>query len=237
MWDLTDLYPSVDSWNTAHTDLKARVEKLGRYKGTLGGSADAMLNALSAISDTRKDLDRLFVYASLKKDEDVRVAAGQERAGLAQSLSARFGEMTAWITPEILGLGPDKVHAFEAASPELKKHFGFMLENILRAKPHTLSDESEAVLAAASNVLAQPDNIYSQLANGDLPFPSVTLSDGTKIERLDQSAYTQLRQAHNREDRKKVFDTFWGAWSKYEGTFGAMLNTQVLAEEFDAKVR
>jgi len=34
-----------------------------------------------------------------------------------------------------------------------------------------------------------------------------------------------------------VFDTFWGTWKKYEGTFGASLNTQVLAEEFDAKVR
>ena len=34
-----------------------------------------------------------------------------------------------------------------------------------------------------------------------------------------------------------MFDAFWGTWKKYEGTFGADLNTQVLGEEFDAKVR
>lgn len=237
MWDLTDLYPSADDWTKAHGDLKDRVEKLSAYKGTLGGSANAMFKALDDISRTHKEVDRLYVYASLKKDEDVRIAAGQERAGLAQSLSARLGEVTAWVTPEILRLGEKKIRAFEAESPKLKNHFGFMLENILRGKPHTLGDESEAVLAAAGNVLAQPDNIYSQLANGDLPFPPVTLTDGTKIERLDQAAYAQFRQANNREDRKKVFDAFWAAWGKYEGTFGAMLNTQVLAMEFDAKVR
>ena len=49
------------------------------------------------------------------------------------------------------------------------------LDNILRGAPHTLSPESENVMAAAGNVLIQPNNIYSQLANGELPFPSITL--------------------------------------------------------------
>ena len=34
-----------------------------------------------------------------------------------------------------------------------------------------------------------------------------------------------------------MFDAFWGTWKKYEGTFGATLTTQVMAEVFDAKVR
>ncbi len=57
------------------------------------------------------------------------------------------------------------------------------------------------------------------------------------MEHLDQAAYTKYRQVPNRADRKLVFDAFWGAWKKYEGTFGASLITQILAEEFDAKVR
>jgi oligoendopeptidase F len=237
MWDLSDLYPSAEAWTAAHAKAKGEVDGLDRYKSTLGKSAAGMLAALDAISRAGKEVTRLNVYAALKGDEDVRVAKDQERVQLAQALGTRLGEKTAWVSPEIIAIGAKKVHEFEKQSPELAKRFDFNLDNILRAAPHTLSPESENVMAAASNVLIQPNNIYSQLSNGELPFPSVTLADGTKIERLDQSAYTKYRQAPDRADRKKVFDAFWGTWAKYEGTLGASLNTQVLAEEFDAKVR
>jgi oligoendopeptidase F len=93
------------------------------------------------------------------------------------------------------------------------------------------------VLAAASSVTMQPENIFSQLSNGDLPYPSLTLSDGTVIERLDYAAYSRYRQVPNREDRKKVFDAFWGAWKQYEGTFGTMLSAQIKANEFTTSQR
>lgn len=237
MWDLTDLYKSADAWTAAKDKTQAAVAKLDGYKGTLGKSAADLYAALSAVSDAHKEVDRLATYASLKKDEDVRISDNAMRQQLAQALASQLGEKTAWLTPEILAVGADKIKSFEAENPALKKRFGFILANILRSAPHTLGAEAEGVMAAAGNVLAQPDNIYSQLSNGELPFPSLTLSDGTKIDSLDQAAYGKWRQAPNREDRKKVFDAFWGTWKKYEGTFGATLNTQVLAEEFDTKER
>jgi oligoendopeptidase F len=237
IWDLSDLYASPEAWTAAHGKALAEAGKLDGYKGTLGKSAADMLTALNAISAVHKEVDRLSVYASLKGDEDVRVAPNQERQQLAQALGATLAEKTSWLTPEILAVGAEKVKSFEKQSAELNRRFGFILDNILRAAPHTLGAEAENVMASVSNVLAQPDNFYSQLSNGELPFPSLTLADGTKIERLDQAAYAKYRQAPNREDRKKVFETFWSTWQKYQGTFGADLNTQVLAEEFDAKVR
>jgi oligoendopeptidase F len=236
-WDLRDLYPTQDAWTAAKDKTQAAIDKLPAFKGTLGKSSADMLTALKAVSDARRELDRLYVYASLKADEDVTVSSNQERRQLAQTLAAGFSEKVSWLTPEVLAVGADRVKAFEAESPELKKHFGFTLANILRNAPHVLSPEAELVMAGASNVLAQPDNIYSQLSNGELPFPGLTLSDGTKIEHLDQAAYSKYRQADNRDDRKKVFDTFWKTWKSYEGTFGATLNTQILAAEFDAKQR
>ena len=237
MWDLGDLYSSPEAWTAAQAKTMAAVEGLDKYKGTLGKNAQSMLSALDAISMVSKEVARLNVYASLKGDEDVRIAANQERVQLGQTLQTRFGEKTAWISTEVLSVGAREVGEFEKQSPELAHRFDFYLGNILRAAPHTLSPETENVMAAATNVLIQPNNIYSQLSNGEVPFPGVTLSDGTKVDRLDQAAYAKYRQAPNRADRKLVFDNFWGTWKKYEGTFGASLITQVLAEEFDAKVR
>jgi oligoendopeptidase F len=64
----------------------------------------------------------------------------------------------------------------------------------------------------------------------------VTLSDGKSVK-LDQAAYTLHRQDVNRDDRKHVFDAFWGAFKSYEGTFGANLQAAVLGTVFNAKAR
>ena len=132
MWDLSDLYASPEAWTAAHDKVLAEANKLDGYKGTLGKSAADMLTALNAISAVHKEVDRLGGYASLKRDEDVRVAENQERQQLAQALYATLGEKTSWLTPEILAIGADKVKSFEAQSAELKRLFGFTLDNILR---------------------------------------------------------------------------------------------------------
>ena len=236
-WNLGDLYANDDAWKAAHDEINAEAGKLPAFKGTLGKSAADMLKALDAISHARKEANRLYVYASLKGDEDVNNAPNQERQQAALAVQTTIGENTAWVTPEILSVGADKIKAFEQASPELQNRFGFYLENTLRAAPHTLGVEAEGVLASAGNVLNQPDNVYSVLSNGEIPFPALRLSDGTKIDRLDSQAYGKWRTSPDRGDRKKVFDAFWGTWKKYQGTLGATLTTQVMGEVFQAKVR
>lgn len=236
MWDLRDLYPSAEAWTAERDSTKTAIEKLDAYKGTLGKSAKDLLAALSAMSDAQRSLSRLSSYANLQADEDVRIAANQERQQLGASLYTLFNEKTSWVTPEILAVGDAKIRKFIAQEPELASRFGFYLDNQLRYAPHTLSGESEAVLASAGDVLQQPNAIYSVLANAEAPFPSVKLSDGSTVT-IGQGTYAKYRQSPVRGDRKKVFDAFWGMWKKYEGTLGATLTTQVMGEVFNAKVR
>jgi oligoendopeptidase F len=236
MWDLSDLYRTPEAWTAEHDKLQEEAKGLEQYKGTLGKSAADMLKALSAYSHVRKESARLSVYAGLKGDENVKIAVNQERQQSAQALETLISSRTAWLAPEILTIGADKVYAFEKESPELAKRFGFFLDNTLRAAPHTLGVEAEGVLAEAGNVLNQPNTIYSQLANGELPFPEITLSDGKKV-RLDQAAYNKYRQSLNRDDRKHVFDSYWKTFHDFQGTMGSTLTAQVLGEVFEARVR
>jgi len=236
VWDLSDLYATAEAWTQAHDSAKAAAERLETHKGTLGRGAGAMAAALDAISGVQKEALRLLVYAVLKGDEDVRIAENQERRQLAGALLTTIGERTAWLAPEILAVGETKVRAFRAEEEGLRGRHGFFLDNTLRAAPHTLSTESEGVIAATGNVLQQPNNVYDQLANGELPFPTITLADGSEVK-LTQAAYSKYRQAPDRADRKKVFDAFWGAWQQYKGTMGAMLTTQIMGDVFQARVR
>ena len=236
MWDLTDLYPSPAAWTAAFARVKADADGLKHLQGTLGADAGAMLGALDAISRVRKEHLRLAAYAGLKADEDLGSASDQERRQQADALATLIGENTAWVAPEILAIGAERVRSLQAAEPALVARFGMFLDDTLRAALHTLGLEGESVLASAGDVLRQPGNIYDQLADSELPYPTVKLSDGTGA-RLNQTAYARYRQVANRGDRKLVFDAFWGAWKCYEGTIGAVLTSAVMGHVFSAKAR
>ena len=236
MWDLSDLYATPQAWSDAFARTQTAAAALAGYKGTLGGSAAAMLAALDAISAAQREYVRLAVYASLKADEDLRVAADQERRQQSQELGTLIAQKTSWVAPEIIALGADTVHRFLSESVPLAQRFDFFLDNTLRSAPHTLGEQAENVMAAAGTFLQQPGTVRALLANGELPLPTVTLSDGRKV-RLDPSAYDKYRQSANRAERKLVFDTFWGAWSRYQGTLGGLLSAQVMGDAFTAGAR
>ena len=235
-WDLGDLYATEQAWADSYQLTRATADRLTAYQGTLSKSANTMFKALDAISAVNRETTRLSVYAFLKSDEDLRNSGALERKQQAQTLGTKVAEKTAWVAPELLQAGAKKVRAFRAANQALEGRFGYYLDNTLRAAPHTLGLEAEKILAAAGSLLAQPDTLHSQLADAELPVPTVTLADGSSV-RLDQSAYEKYRQSANRADRKLVFDGFWGAWKKFEGTAGSLLTTQVMGDHFTAQSR
>lgn len=235
VWDLGDLYPDVTSWEAAYEEVSRRIDGLPDHQGTLGDSAGTMAEALSDISNTYKEAGRVYVYTSLQRDENQRNAEAQDRFGRARQLLNDWDSATSWVDPEILQVGEETVIDFLDREPELEK-FRFMLEDILRQAPHTLDPETESLLARADLVLSAPQQIYENYANADIPWPSVTLSDGTEVT-LNQAGYSRWRATENRDDRKLVFDTFWGAWQQYANGMGATLATEVQSNVFMARTR
>jgi oligoendopeptidase F len=235
-WDLSDIYTTPDAWDSAYTAAKARADVLGDLQAGMGNNAASVLKTLTTISDVRREVSRLYTYSKLKGDEDLRFAPAQERNQRAQALAAMLEEKTSWAAPAIQALGTARINAFIAAEPELKKRFDFYLKDTLRSTAHTLSPEGEGLLAASGIVLAQPNNIYQQLAEAELPRSKVRLSNGKTIT-LTQDAYEVHRRSPVRADRKAVFDGFFGSWKSFEGSFGASLATQVQGNIFTARSR
>ncbi len=235
VWDLTELYPSDAAWDTERTAIAGALPGLAAFKGTLGSDSAGMARALRTILDLRKRLGRLQTYASLKRDEDTRIAANQDRLQRAELLSTDFDSATAYLAPEIIRIGQAKIDQFIAAEPALKP-FVFFLYDTLRQAPHTLGDEAEGLLAASDTVRQAPQTIYTLLANANVPWPTVALSDGRKV-RIDSQAYTAMRELPNRDDRKAVFDAFFGEWADYKQTFGATLAGGIQGTIFEAKAR
>lgn len=235
-WDLTELYPDLAAWEAARKEVVAALPRLAGYKGTLGQGAGAMVKALEDISAVMLKFMRVYVHASLRADEDVRVSANQERNAQVEDLYAQFGEATAWTSPEVLELGKDQVEGYIAANDTLRHQFAYSLRKTLRQAAHTLDTKGEQILAAVSSPLSGPQTIREQLFSSDIPWPTVTLSDG-RSQRLDAQGYTLTRDAPSREDRKKVFDAFFGQMGKFQNSLGTAMAAKLKGDVFEARAR
>ena len=234
-WDLRDLYPSTAAWTASKTAAEKRLPALAKFRGRLGVSAESLVVALSTMMSVHRDLSRLYNYASMLSDQDVRVSSHLAMRQTMDKLFVDYGTATAFVQPEILALGGDKVRAMIASEPRLAE-YRMYLEGILRFAPHTLGAAEEKLLAQAGLMASAGGDIRSILTDAEMPYPTVRLSNGERV-RLDAAAYTAHRQATHRPDRDTVFRAFWGKHREFQGTLGAALNAQVRAHVFNRDVR
>jgi len=234
-WDLTELFPSIDAWNEAREEILADFDKIEARRGSLGTSADSLYETYRLVSDTLKKAGRVYVYASLNSDEDLRITDTQERNQLGSIMFSRFGESTAWMQPEIIEVGREVIESYIHEDERLAP-FAFQLDDSLRNAPHTLGAEAEQTLSYFSQTFSAPSTTYSLLANSDIPWPTITLADGEEAL-IDSQGYARVRRSTNREDRKLVFDTFWNKWLEYRNSIGTVLNSHMQTQVALAKAR
>jgi oligoendopeptidase F len=234
-WNLADIFPSEAAWRTQKEQIEKELPKLREFQGTLGSSPKALADALEYMSRLDKELSRLYVYASMLSDQDTRLSGPQGMQQEMQQLFARFGAEAAFIEPEIVKTGKAIVDKSIAAEPRLKTYV-FLLNDIFRRAPHTLSDAEEKLLADAGPLAGSPGNIYTILTNADFPYPTITLKDG-KTVKVDQAGYSDLRTSPVREVRQAAMSAFFNALGGFSRTMGMTMNSSVQRSLFYSRAR
>ncbi|MEA2338996.1 MAG: oligoendopeptidase [Thermoanaerobaculia bacterium] len=234
-WRLTDIYASDDAWRAAKDKLVARIAEAKKLKGTLGQSPAQLATGLMLISDLNKEFSRIYVYAAMISDQDTRDTKYRAMKQEMDQLASSFGADTSFVEPEILKIDRATIDSFIAKEPKLAP-YTFYLHDLLRRQTHTLSEPEEKIIADAGLMSSAPSDVYGVFTNADFPFPTVTLADGT-TRKLDQATFSVSRSLPNRDDRKKVFEAYFGALGDYRGTIGTALNAEVQKDLFYMRAR
>ncbi|HXG38694.1 MAG TPA: oligoendopeptidase F [Bacteroidota bacterium] len=234
-WDLSHIFPNDEAWKRAKEELVSKIPGIERYKGKLGTSAEQLYNGLDLVSNLTKEFYRLYSYASMSSDQDTR---DSKYLGMQQEMSqigTNLGAAAAFIEPEILKIDRSTIDAFLKSEPKLGiyRHY---LDDILRRKAHTGTEGEEKIIADAGLMADGPQSIYGIFSDADFPYPETTLSDGKPVK-LDKATFSLLRTSKNREDRKKVFSTFFGRLNDFRRTYGTQLYAEVKKNIFYKRAR
>lgn len=234
-WRLEDLYPSDAAWRQAKNDVAGRLDEIVQYKGKLTESPSALLACLTLHSEFSKSFGRLHSYAHMKSDQDTRDATYLAMKQETEQLITEYNTRASFIEPELVALEPAAVEKFIEAESGLKVYRMYLMD-VLRAKPHTLSQQEEKILARTGQMADGPGSVYTVFSNAEMPYPEITLSDGTTAT-LNKSGFALHRASSNREDREAVFQTFWTAIDKFRQTFGVQLYSHLQTHIFYTRSR
>ncbi|MCY6959342.1 oligoendopeptidase F [Clostridium brassicae] len=233
-WDISKVYTSIEQWEADFELLKKEALKLKEYKGKLNEGKE-LLAFLKLDEEISRLADKLAVYAFLRSDEDTTNTIFQALKNKIESYLAELMAVSSFFVPEILSYDEGTIEKAIQEVPELNM-YKFMLEKILKKKPHTLSSEMEELLASVSDCLNAPGNIFGMLTNADLTFPNIRDEEGKEVV-LTEGSYSKYIKSKDRKVREDAFKALFGTYEKYKNTLATSLTSSIKNFSFVAKTR
>lgn len=234
-WKLEDMIPTGEAWEKLFCETSRELREYEAFKGTLGDSAQALYEALKFDDKISQKVERLYVYARMRSDQDTGQQKYQEMFGRAQSLSSRAAEFSSFLIPEILAIPKEALDRYMESDGGLAV-FKRLMEIILNKRDHTLSAEMEGLLAQSCEATQGASQIFTMFNNADVKFPVITGEHGQEI-RVTHGNYISLMEHKDRRIRKDAFMALYSVYRQYQNTLAAAFSSNVKQAVFYARAR
>ena len=234
-WDLSTIFETDQKWEEELALLTEDTKEAASLEGHLLDSAESLLNITERYLDLSRRLEKLYVYAHMKNDQDTRVAKYQEYYAKAMTLYSQLDQVFSFYEPEFMAITEEQYQNFLAEEPKLQpyKHF---FDKLLQNKDHVLSQREEELLAGAGEIFGAASETFAILDNADIVFPLVKDEDGNEVQ-LSHGVYMRLVESKNREVRRGAYEALYSTYEQYQHTYAKTLQTNVKVQNYRAKVR
>lgn len=234
-WKLEDILESDEAWEALFAEEKKEITRYAKFKGHLGESADTLYACLCFDEECSQKVEKLYVYARMRSDQDTGDQKYQEMFGRAQSLSCSAAEQSSFLAPEILDIPENCLKEFLGSGNGIAR-FSRVLEQILAKKPHTLSGKMEELLAQSQEAMQGASQIFTMFNNADIQFPTILDSEGNETA-ITHGNYISLLESSDRRVRREAFQGLYQVYRQFKNTVAAMYSAQVKQAVYYAKVR
>lgn len=230
-WKTSDIFASDEDWEKAFVQAEKKID-FGKYRGTLN-TAENVLAYFKAEEAFEIEAMRLYLYAFLRHDEDVRVTKYNAYMAKIMSLFTKLSAETAFATPELTALPQEKLAAF--AKDGSLKDYDYFFRRLLAKKEHVLSEAEEKILAQTSEPMDTAHGVFEMLDNAELNLPEIEI-DGKK-EQLTHGLYSVCMSGSDGKKRKEAFELYYSAYRKIINTLATTYFGNVKKDIFYKNVR
>ncbi len=222
-WDVTQIYADDMAWRQALVDADTRIQTLAKRAGSFANGPDAVAEAYDDLFSLTLALRKIGAYVQFQRDADTRDAVIAAKAEEVAALSARFGQATAWFSPELLNIPEATIRDWMGKKTNLAR-YRFAIERTYRLKSHVLDAASEELLSYFSQVNNAPHAIFQNFSTGDIRFATITLASGETLTLTPGNFNLALEKSRDQEERGRVTELFYSAYTPWLNTYAAIYN-------------
>ena len=234
-WDPASVFPTVEAWEAALEAVVADLPGVEVFAGRLREGASVATQALAARDDLMRRLGRVVVYAAIGYAVDTTDSGAVARYGRAQATVAQAAAVVAFVEPELLALGQDRLLEWSGENSALAP-YGHYLDDLFRRGEHVRSSEVEELLGLLSDAQSGSYTIHSSLADSDLTFSEATRASGDAVE-VTQGSIHALLGSPDRVLRRSAWESFADGYRGLRNTLAANYATAVKHDVFSARAR
>ena len=233
-WQTTAIFPTDEAWEQEFKAVEAEYANydFSVFKGKLGDK-ETLLKCFRLIDTISRRIEKLYLYAHLRHDEDMRVSQyTSANAQVGALISKIFAEFS-FVEPELTSLDDSVLQGF-IADPDFAE-YDYKLRKTAGAKAHVLSEAEEKLLTLGGDVMRDFQSVFSMLNNANLNLPKATLN-GEEVQ-MSHGLYGVALHDLDGAVRKEWFEKYYGAFIKLIDSIAQTYYSNVKKNVFYKTVR
>ncbi|WP_428258419.1 oligoendopeptidase F [Gallibacter sp. Marseille-QA0791] len=235
-WNIEAMISDESIIDGALEDIEKQAGEYAKaYGGRLTSDAATLLSAFKERDSIWRELEKIYVYARMRRDEDNSDSRYQAMSSKCNAVIAAVSAALAFFTPELLSASEDDVMGFVDKEPGLEE-YRFAIKDTFRQKAHILSQPEENIMAQMSEVTGATNDIFTMLNNADMKFPEITDEDGDKVA-VTHGNYITFMESHDRGVRKAAYEAMYDPYKSLINTIATCYNYNTKSDVINARIR
>ena len=229
-WKTDDIFASDELWEESFAEAEKSLS-FSHFAGKLNNS-DTLLEFFKADDKFSIALEKLAIYANLRRDEDTAVSKYGAYYAKICALYSKYSTEQAFFAPEMAKL--DESYLKSLLADKRFADYDYILKKIIKRKPHTVTEKEERLIGMAGEIFDSFIETFGKIDNLELPLPEIEL-EGENVK-LSHGTYGIILHSDNREKRKEAYEKYYNAYTSLINTITSVYYGNVKKDVYLSKV-
>ncbi|HEY46062.1 MAG: oligoendopeptidase F [Anaerolineae bacterium SM23_ 63] len=234
-WNAPSVFPSPEDWESEFNDVVASLPSLKALQGHLADGPSKLADALDVFDRITRRTGKVFIYAAMSHYVDTTDQEATERYSKVQGLYGQILAAMAFLDPELLSLGEEKLQGWIDSEPRLAIYTHY-IGNLFRKQAHVRSPEVEELLGMVSDPFLGASTTARMLTDSDLQFEPATAQDGNLVP-VSPVTLEKILAGPDREARRTAWENYADAHLTFKNTLASNLITSIKQNVFQMRAR
>ncbi len=234
-WDLTAIYKDENEFQQDIDKILSQLDILSSYEDSMLNSGKDLYEVTTKILELSRIVEKIYVYAHLKYNEDITLASSIQLLDKATNLNIKFTQSISYYDSKLLSVSYEKIEKMYDEYPGLRE-YEIYFKKSFRFQKYMLGEKEEKLLSELQKTFSDTESIFVNLTDSDIDFGHIKDEDG-KIVELTNTNFSKYIKSKNREVRKDAFTTLYTVYKRYRTTLASCLEKEVKARSTFVKIR